>query len=179
MGVPPNHPFSKYSHINHPFWGTPLCGNPQVTHLSSPFDSHFLHWVQPCTFLPSLGLFKGCRNIATRCGGSINWKLVFWETLTNCQLSLKDFDTFSLTNPSIFFLRNCPHWWKPPDPTSWGVTSSVVTQISCSYSCVSRREWMGCWWMLGLSLLITLDHSLIPDLKHQKAYEKWGCSIVM
>ena len=29
-----------------------------------------------------------------------------------------------------------------------------------------RREWMGCWGLLGLSLII-MDHSLIPDLKHQ------------
>ena len=28
IGVPPNHPFNRFSIINHPFWGTPIFGNP-------------------------------------------------------------------------------------------------------------------------------------------------------
>ena len=33
IGVPPNHPILiGFSIINHPFWGTPIFGNPQIYH---------------------------------------------------------------------------------------------------------------------------------------------------
>ena len=31
-----------------------------------------------------------------------------------------------------------------------------------TYWCVLRREWMGCWGLLGLFFLVIMDHSLIP-----------------
>ena len=33
--------------------------------------------------------------------------------------------------------------------------------------CVSRREWMGCWGLLGLFLVLIMDNSLIPYVQHQ------------
>ena len=29
------------------------------------------------------------------------------------------------------------------------------------------REWMGCWGLLGLLLIVIVDHSLIPCVQHQ------------
>ena len=95
-------------------------------------------------------------------GGQIKcftFKLACWLLLTN-----------SLLNPWVDLARSiqgCLGGWDSPQGDTngndtWGSTTDTSP---ISYCCVSRREWMG-----RNGIIInhgSMDHSLIPDLKHQ------------
>ena len=53
------------------------------------------------------------------------------------------------------------HHWIPAH--CWRVVNSICDILlnKLSYWCVSRREWMGCWGLLGLSLMITMYYYVV------------------
>ena len=55
---------------------------------------------------------------------------------------------------------------KLPEGTGyWFGTCFIFPYIA--YWCVLRREWMGCWGLLGLLLLVIMDHSRKFPTKQQ------------
>ena len=44
----------------------------------------------------------------------------------------------------------------------------IVDKLNHDLTGAKRREWMGCWGLLGLLLLVIMDHSLIPCVSTSK-----------
>ena len=57
------------------------------------------------------------------------------------------------------------HVWPRDDPSDgqdsdeWSTCGPICFSISMTNWCVLRREWIGCWGLLGWLLLVILDHS--------------------
>ena len=75
---------------------------------------------------------------------------------------------FSIGNPGKFQIEghgDGPHrrWFNGRSGSNtWRYVNVPYFGPYFAYWCVLRREWMGCWGLLGLLLIVIVDHSLIP-----------------